>query len=99
MLDRVLYCRLGDLVKRNSSHLGGIFLQRLHKMPGNRFSLPVGVRRKVDLVCLFRCFSKPCKKLSLSPDGYIFRLKIMFYIDSELAFWKIPYMPVGSRTS
>ena len=51
-------------------------------MPGYRFALSVRVRREIYMVCVFGGFPQPGKKLALSPDRNVFRLIIIFRIDT-----------------
>lgn len=68
-------------------------------MPRNRFPFPVGVSRKINLVRLFDLFAKLCENISLTPDRNIFRLKIMLYIDTKLAFGRSRTCPWDAITT
>ena len=61
-------------------------------MPGYRFALSVRVRREIYMVCVFGGFPQPGKKLALPPDRNVFRLIIIFRIDTHLASRKIAHM-------
>ena len=95
MPDCLFYSVFRNFIKCNAINLLVLLLielQSLLKMPGNRFSFAVRVGREINFICLLHRLAKSCQHISLSADGYIFRLKIMFGVKSHLTFRKITNM-------
>ena len=55
----------------------------------NGFSLPVGVRRKINIVGFFRRGFESRQNLALASDGDIIRFEIIFDIHPQLALGQI----------
>ena len=82
----------GNLIKGNAVFILYIQFQNISQMPGNCFSLAVRVGCQIDFIRLFSGGLQALNGIRLFTNIQIFRGKIMFYIDTEGTFGKIPYM-------
>ena len=64
-------------------------------MPGDSLSLAVRVSRQVNLLGLLHFLAKLGQHISLSADGNILRLIVVFYVNAQLALRQISHMSVG----
>ena len=91
-----LYRISGDLVKCDPLVLLLRKLQCDRKMIGDCFSLTVRVGGKIYKICLGCSLAEILQQFSLSPDGDIVRLKIIFHIHTHITLRKIPDMSLRS---
>ena len=99
LLDRRLNGRLGDLIEDYAARAGGINIKKMGQMPGDSLPLPVGIAGQIHPVSLGGILLQCFDQISLAPDIYVFRLKIVLHINAKLAFRQIPQMPHGSPDS
>ena len=94
IFDRLLNDCLCDFVKHNTTGLVFIQLQHFCKMPRNRFSLAIRVGCKHDMLCVLCFFAYFFDNFASSAKGNIFGFKVVFNINTKLAFRQIANMPV-----
>ena len=95
LFDRVLYGVCRDLVELDAAFRCRVELQNLRKMPRNRFSLAVRVRREKDAIGFLRFLLDAFQYVSASAKRDIFRFERMLGIDAELRFRQVAHVSVA----
>ena len=95
MLQGILHCPGSDLVEGDPARVFRLYAEQISQMPGNRFALPVRVRRQIDLVRFLGKTLQFLDQFSLAADVDVFRSEMIFDVNAELALWQIPKMAHG----
>ena len=89
--DSLVHRALGNLVE----HYAAVIVvkpQSVHQMPGNGFSLPVGVGCEINLLGFFGQARKPSDYILLFGINHVFGLEIVFYVYADCLFRQIAHV-------
>ena len=93
MFQRVLYGAGGDFVELNPLDVLCFVFDDLGDVPGNGFSLAVGVGREIDGVGLGCRVLQVADHFFLALDDFVMRGKVVGLIHTDFSGGQVAYMP------
>jgi hypothetical protein len=92
MLQRLLHSALGDLIEKHAAHIAALAVEPLRNVPGDRFTLAVGIGREVDVFLALRCLAQFGDDLPFAVNHLVVGREVFLEIDPELALRQVDEM-------